>query len=178
MAGFAGDTPATTPTPTPVARAGSLFLTRRQLWLRLTTLVALGLAAVALRVVNPEAVSWLPWRTSCGAVTGLPCLFCGMTRALHHLFAGDFSEAVYFNWLAFPVSGLALGMAIIFGAELALRRRVTMVATSFRFTPRMAAIGGIAVVLLWVLQVSLAISQGKSELLNSFGPLYSLFLDN
>jgi hypothetical protein len=172
IAGSAGDTPATTP----LSRADPRSLSRQQLWLRAAPLVAFGVAAIGLRALNPENVPSLLFQTSCGAATGLPCLFCGTTRALHHLLNGDFSQALYFNWLAFPASGLALGLAALFGTELALRRRLSVVWPSFQFTPRVAAIGGVALVLLWVLQVSLAVSQRKTELLNAAGPLYSLFL--
>src|SRR5213078_4964678 len=68
----------------------------------------LGATAVLLilRWIDPVVAGrWLPFHTSCGAITGLPCIFCGMTRALHLLLNGDFSGAIYFNWLAVPFLG-------------------------------------------------------------------------
>jgi len=153
-------------------------LTPKQMWLRGAALAALATAASVFRAVNPETVSLFLFQTSCGAVTGLPCLLCGMTRALHHLLRGDVLQALYFNWLAFPLAGLTVGLAVLSGAELAARRRLFAISRGFRFTPRTAAFGGGVLLLLWVLQVALAISQGKSELLNAAGPLYSLFLNN
>src|SRR2546423_12028625 len=62
-------------------------------------------ALLLLRWIDPVvAGGWLPFHPSCGAITGLPCIFCGMTRALHLLLNGNFIGAIYFNWLAFPFS--------------------------------------------------------------------------
>ena len=40
----------------------------------------------------------------CGfhAASGLPCLFCGGTRAVRAILRGDLREAVYLNAIAFP----------------------------------------------------------------------------
>lgn len=135
----------------------------------------LGILA-ALRWLDPESLSWFPLRTSCGAVTGLPCLFCGITRAMHHLIQGEFARAIYFNWLAIPLTLAAIALVLISSGEVALGRRVLQGRLRFRLTsPRIAAIaGGIAA--LWVLQVSLAVGLHKTELLNPAGPLYGLFV--
>ncbi len=149
-------------------------LSPRQLWLRLAAVTAMGMAALALRAIDPVTLSWLPLRTSCGAVTGLPCIFCGITRALHHLLNGQFARALYFNWLAFVVVALALILAGNFTAEIFLRRRLFRF-PSVQFTPRFAAIAGISIFALWIFQVTLAVSMHKHELLNPSGPLYALF---
>lgn len=44
---------------------------------------------------------------------GIPCAFCGMTRAFVHLFAGDFREAHDLNALSIPVFFLT---PVVFGA--------------------------------------------------------------
>ena len=150
-------------------------LTSRELAPRAGFLVALICGGIALRAFDPVAVSWLPLRTSCGAVTGLPCIFCGATRALHCLLNGDFARALYFNWLAFPVAASALGLIVILLAELGLRRRLVR-APKIRITRRSFAAASVALLALWILQVTLAVSFHKHELLNPNGPLYALFV--
>src|SRR2546430_11615036 len=74
---------------------------------RFAFIVSASAALLLLRCIDPVlAGSWLPFHPSCGAITGLPCIFCGMTRALHLLLNGDFIGAIYFNWLSFPFLGV------------------------------------------------------------------------
>lgn len=149
-------------------------MSRYQLQLRAGFLIALGCAAIALRLLDPALLSSLPLRTSCGAVTGLPCIFCGMTRALHHLLNGEFAMAAYMNWLVFPLVSLTLAFSMRTGAEVVLRRRLPLELPAVRLTPGSAAVAALLLLGLWVLQVSLAVSQGKRELLNPDGLLYAL----
>jgi hypothetical protein len=53
-----------------------------------------------------------------------------------------------------------------------LGRRFFVVAPVFRMTPRTISIGAALLISLWVLQVYLAVSHNKRELLNPAGPLY------
>ncbi len=115
---------------------------------------------------------WVPWQTSCGAITGLPCIFCGMTRGLHYLLNGNLPRALYFNWLAFPLLAAAALTFLLCAVELGRGRRLHL--PRIRLT-RLTVSGAVAgLVMLWGLQVYLAISQHKHELLNPNGPLYSL----
>ena len=150
-----------------------LRLLRPQLLLRVGALTAIALGAVGLRLVDPASLSWWPLRTSCGAVTGLPCIFCGTTRALHHLLRGDFAQALYFNWLGLVLAAAAFAMVLIFGAELLFRRRFLFL-PACRLTPRGAGMATALLLMLWILQVTLAISLHKYELLNPDGLLYAL----
>ena len=104
----------------------------------------------------------------------MPCIFCGTTRALHFLLNGDFRSALYFNWLAFPIVAGALGLFVLSSAELLLRRRLLRPLPKVRFTRRTVGAFAAGFMLLWSLQVYLAVSQHKTELLNPSGPLYSL----
>jgi hypothetical protein len=73
-----------------------------------------------LALINPVSASaWVPFPTSCGAVTGLPCIFCGMTRALHYLLHGDVARAAYYNWLSIPLLLGAILLLICNALELA-----------------------------------------------------------
>ena len=142
----------------------------RALYLALLPLVLLLLA-----LVRPGSLPhWFPFPTSCGAVTGLPCIFCGTTRALYHLLHGEFGRALYYNWLAYPLLAGALLLALTNAFELLFSRNLLTHIPRPRLTrARGYALAG-GFVLLWCLQVYLAVSQHKTELLNPNGPLYSL----
>ncbi len=141
-------------------------------------LLAAGMIVILffLRTLDPAALSALPIAVSCGSISGLPCLFCGLTRALHALLNGDVSRAVYFNWLAIPVLVTSL---LVVGALLfeTLSAR-PLLGWKFRFQMNTRSLGYASLVLgaLWVLQIYLALAQHKHELLNSAGPLYSVFV--
>ncbi len=147
-------------------------LSPAQAFSRTAVLAMLMSGSFALRAIDPASLSWFPLRTSCGAATGLPCIFCGMTRALQHLLNGNVSEALYFNWLALPFTAIALAFAAKIAAELFLMRKMQLAFPSVRFTPRVAALGVACLLALWLLQVSLAVTLHKHELLNPNGILY------
>jgi hypothetical protein len=150
-------------------------LRRNQALGRVALVVSAAGILIGLRLIDPQSSAWL-FRTSCGAFTGLPCLFCGTTRAMHHLLNGELSRAIYFNWLALPILFSAIVLMLMFTIEAALGRRVLQRRISFRVTSRrFAAIAG-GLVALWILQITLAVSFHKHELLNPSGPLYSLFV--
>ena len=132
---------------------------------------------LVLRVVDPVvAGSWIPLHTSCGAITGLPCIFCGMTRALHLLLNGEFGGALYFNWLAFPFLGAVVFLVVVCVIEIAKRCIILIWNTRVRLSARRLTIIGLTLFVLWALQAYLALAQHKHELLNPCGPLYALFV--
>ena len=145
--------------------------------IRLTFILGATVTLFVLRVVDPvTAGSWIPLHTSCGAITGLPCIFCGMTRALHLLLNGDLGGALYFNWLAFPFLGALVFRVAVCVIEIANRRIILSWNTGAPFTARKLTIIGLTLFVLWTLQAYLAVSQHKHELLNPRGPLYALFV--
>jgi hypothetical protein len=145
-------------------------------WMRAVIAVGIPCAAFVLRGVEPTTLSWLPLRTSCGALTGLPCIFCGTTRALHHLLNGNFGQAIYFNWLAFPVVAVAGFCWAKSAAELILSRSLRPVFPGIHFTRRTGFICVLLLAGLWMFQVSLALAFHKHELLNPNGLLYALLV--
>lgn len=148
----------------------------REVAWRLAVVAGMIAVLVALRLIDPAASSWFPLRTSCGAITGLPCLFCGTTRAMHHLLNGDISRAIYFNWLAIPVFVAAVILMLMIVAEAALGRRLLQRRLSFRLTPRRLCAIVVVIVALWAVQITLAVRLHKHELLNPAGPLYAWFV--
>ena len=143
--------------------------------IRALALVALPCALFFLRAISPESASrWFPFPTSCGAITGLPCIFCGTTRAVHFLLQGNFGRALYFNWLAFPIVAGAVLLFLVLSAELLRDRNFLRRLPTFHLNRASAASLAAGLCLLWILQVYLAVSQHKTELLNPRGPLYSL----
>src|SRR3977135_971254 len=110
-------------------------------------------ALLLLRWIDPVgAGSWLPFHPSCGAITGLPCIFCGMTRALHLLLNGDFVGAIYFNWLAFPFLAGVVFLVTLFSVEVVQRREIWRLSVVVPTTRRRLTVIGLGLLLLWALQ--------------------------
>ena len=149
----------------------------RHLVARLAFILGATAVLLILRWIDPVVAGrWLPFHTSCGAISGLPCIFCGMTRALHLLLNGDFSGAIYFNWLAFPFLAVAVFLIALFAVEVTKRRVIVNLSMILPVTFGRLTVIGLCLFLLWASQVYLAVSQHKQELLNSKGTLYVLFV--
>jgi Protein of unknown function (DUF2752) len=149
----------------------------RHLAARLTFILGATAVLLILRWIDPVVAGrWLPFHTSCGAITGLPCIFCGMTRALHLLLNGDFGGAIYFNWLAFPFLAVAVFLIALFAVEVTKRRVIVNLSMIPPVTFGRLTVIGLCLFLLWASQAYLAVSHCKHELLNPCGPLYSLFV--
>src|ERR1051326_7955800 len=92
---------------------------------RFAFLALLPAALGANALVEPGSLPGsFPFATSCGAITGLPCIFCGITRGLHHLLHGEFARAIYFNWLVLPLLAGALTLFLVSALELLLARNI------------------------------------------------------
>jgi hypothetical protein len=98
-----------------------------------------------------------------------------MTRGVYYLLHGEFGRALYYNWLVFPFLASAVAIFGIHLLELILDRELFPL-PSIRLTRTSCAAMALGFVLLWCLQVYLAVSQHKTELLNPNGPLYSLIV--
>src|SRR6266480_3189310 len=128
----------------------------RHLMARLAFILGATAVLLILRWIDPVVAGrWLPFHTSCSAITGLPCIFCGMTRALHLLLNGDFTGAIYFNWLAFPFLTLIAFLIGLFAVEMVKRRIIVNWNAVTPITARKLTIIGLTLCLLWALQVYL-----------------------
>jgi hypothetical protein len=67
--------------------------------------LALGSVLAASRFINPDA---LPGVCVFRLLTGIPCMFCGLTHAFHALSMGHFAEAMDYHPLVFPAYGLVV----------------------------------------------------------------------
>src|SRR5437763_16238457 len=125
---------------------------------RFAFIVSAAAALLLLRCIDPAlAGSWLAFHPSCGAITGLPCIFCGMTRALHLLLNGDFIGAIYFNWLAFPFLGALIFLFALFAIEFAKRRVIWWLIMALRLTRWRLTVLVLRLLLVRTLQTYLAV---------------------
>lgn len=72
---------------------------------RVAIAIALGGILVASRFIEPSS---LPNICIFRAITGLPCMFCGLTHAFHAISLGNFDEAITYHPLAFLAYGLVV----------------------------------------------------------------------
>ena len=99
-------------------------------------------------------------------VVGLPCPFCGGTRAMHCLLAGDWRSALYFNWLAFPVLLGGLGLIVVLLWELLAKHKISH---PFKVNRRWMLLLACFLGGSWFWHIFLALSIPKPELLNANG---------
>jgi len=119
-------------------------------------------AAILLAALEPGALP--PRFRTCPFLwlTGLPCPFCGLTRAVHHLLRCDWATAWHLNPLAFPI-----GAAIVALGARALREAVTGRRLPPLAPPRAGWLLAIAALVLlhWILHIRGAVTAPKPELL-------------
>ncbi len=121
--------------------------------------------------LNPD------WRSPAWAfpdflnVVGIPCLFCGGTRATHFILHGDFQRALYFNWIAFPALAVAVLLLIVMSLEVTRRRALL---PAVRLGMSQWVVLSTAAAFLWGHHVYDALYSPKPELLNQQGLLFRL----
>ena len=99
-------------------------------------------------------------------VVGLPCPFCGGTRAMHCLLEGHWQRALYFNWIAFPALLAVVIWTSIAICELIRKRRIL---PPIKLTPRTGLFFILGLAAIWFWHVYQALATPKPELLNSKG---------
>ncbi|MCK9590267.1 MAG: DUF2752 domain-containing protein [Terrimicrobiaceae bacterium] len=139
-------------------------------WLRLglafaTLLMMLGLA-LARSGCRPPLFP-------CGfhAVSGLPCLFCGGTRAVSAVLHGNLPMAFYLNALAFPVLALVAMILVGLLVEAATGRPIAPWETYFRRLGRVAPVLILPALAWWMFHIYLALTTPKPELVDFRNPV-------
>lgn len=144
-------------TPPPLPGSGARWRLAR---IGMALLPWLVLAEVLLR---PDG-GW--WTGHFRAWTGLPCPFCGGTRALRALSVGDWSAALYFNPLVFAVVPGALVWTLWWAGE-AWRGRPWPSEWLQRYRRAIGLAAVIALAFFWVFHIALALGMPKPELLDA-----------
>jgi hypothetical protein len=133
-------------------------------------IIAILVGAALLPFVPPSGFAGLP---TCvlKSVTGLPCPFCGGTRATQALLRGDLSRALYLNAAALPAAITLVAAALLLGWE-AMRGRA--VGDWDALLRRFRSLLPIIVALLciyWFVHLMNALRGPKSELVDLHNPI-------
>ena len=141
-------------------------------WLRSGLAFAILLLLGLLAFSKPDAGTALPF-LPCGfhAMSGLPCLFCGGTRAARAILHGDLNAAVSLNALAFPALALAVVSIIVLLIEAATARPLAPWEAVFQRLNRVAPILAIPALAWWMIHIYFAIRTPKPELVDFRNPI-------
>ena len=136
--------------------------------------LAAGLAAVfAIVIALPPLLKApsLAWPCGFHFLTGLPCLFCGGTRAVRALGHGQWELAAYLNPLAFPAAALGLLLVGLLALEAATGRRAirweAWLVKFQRWAPLLLALA----FAWWLPHILMALEKPKSELVDLRNPV-------
>ena len=105
------------------------------------------------------------------AVSGLPCLFCGGTRAARAIIAGDCARATYLNPLAFPALLAAGGAIVVLAIEAAAGIKLWNPERVFPKNRWFAWAVLLLALAWWVFHVGAALAKPKPELVDLKKPL-------
>lgn len=139
-------------------------------WLRL------GLAAGILLVLGFAALPPIgqhPRFLTCGfhAISGLPCLFCGGTRAARAILHGNPHDALYLNALAFPALAIVAGAFVVLLVEAAAGRPLALRQTLAQHLNRCVPALLLLALAWWIFHVCTALRTPKPELVNFENPI-------
>lgn len=131
--------------------------------------VAGGFAFVA--AFDPARGAPFP-RLDCAfhAASGLPCLFCGATRACHAALNGDIPQAMALNSVALPVIFIVGFLAALLLAEALTGRTLLPWRPVLAGLKRGAPIAGVLAVLWWIPHVVFAVRSGNPALVDLHKP--------
>jgi hypothetical protein len=140
---------------------------------RMVRWAVLGVMALGLAVLALKALGWPVPILPCGfrAVSGLPCVMCGGTRAASALVVGDWKQALEWNALAFPVLA-AMGFAAAVCLIELLRGRALIDWSQFQKWPARFLIPGLGLLLVWwIFHVREALKNPESGLADRTKPV-------
>ena len=140
------------------------LLTSRERGIRMgiTLAALLAFGFLVLKNIFPGIVS-----LRCGfkALTGLPCLLCGGTRAACAALRGEFFQSIYLNALSLPLLCAMFLCAAISAIELTLDRPLTHWPSSSWFFKKWP-LACLLLLTFWSLHLASALRTPKPELLN------------
>jgi len=152
---------------------------QRRIRLAVAGVIALGFAFLAFRSLSvPGTSSASPLPTPglpCGlhALTGLPCPFCGGTRAASAILVGDFERAIYLNPLAIPSVAIAAFLAVSLFLEAVFGIRIVPWDKLGRAIFRYAPLWLVLAMAWWIPHLAMALGKPKPELVNLGNPVAS-----
>lgn len=143
-----------------------------QRWTRLALGAAIAAALTLLALLEPrDRIPFSALRCGFHATTGLPCVFCGGTRAAHALLRGNVRQALYLNALAFPVLFALAAAALVMLVEAARGRATSdwdaLATRSARMLPLLLALAAAW----WLPHLLMALRTPKPELVNLNNPI-------
>lgn len=139
-------------------------------WLRLGLAAAVLLTLVFLALPLPEhRPPFLP----CGfhAMSGLPCLFCGGTRATRAILHGNLPAALYLNALAFPALALVVAASLVLLVEAAAGRPLAPWEEYPRRLKRLVPVLILPAMAWWMIHLYYALRTPKPELVDFRNPI-------
>ncbi len=144
----------------------------RERWLRLGAALALLAGLAVLAVIEPRGQPPFP-TLPCGfrGTTGLPCAFCGGTRAAHALLNGDLSRTLDLNALAIPAVLLVVIATAILLFEAARGRRLTAWPVFGRRVARFLPVFLLLMVGWWIPHIVVALKKPNTELVDLKNPV-------
>lgn len=141
-------------------------------WLRLGVALSMILVLAALAFLRSERRVTLP-ALPCAfhAISGLPCLFCGGTRATGAILDGNPGAALRLNALAFPALALLAMTLVALLVEAASGRPLAPWEAFLRRLNRLAPILIVSGLAWWLFHIYSALRTPKPELVNFRNPI-------
>ena len=141
-------------------------------WLRFGLALAMVLVLLSLAFLRSERRLTLP-ALPCAfhSISGLPCLFCGGTRAACAILDGNPRAALRLNILAFPALGLLAIAMLSLVVEAASGRPLAPWEAFLRRTNRLAPILIVPALAWWMFHIYSALRTPKPELVDFRNPI-------
>ena len=139
-------------------------------WLRLALAVGIVASLALLALPRPESpLPILP--CAFHAISGLPCLFCGGTRAVSAILHGNFPAALYLNAIAFPALALLAAIFLVLLVEAASGKTLAPWEAVLRRVSRFAPVVLLLGLAWWLPHIYLSLKTPKPELADFQNPI-------
>ena len=141
-------------------------------WLRFGLAVVILVSAGFLALSSAGSGPVRPF-FPCGfhAISGLPCLFCGGTRAVRAILHGNLHMALYLNAIAFPALAFVALTFVVLLVESASGRSLAMGEAFLRRLNRFDPVLILPALAWWMLHIYFALATPKPELVDFQNPV-------